>query len=150
MQKSDIIIEIVYSHSQNVPNAEAIIQQKITNLINQELLLVPGQTRQRTIKLWEIQAMFFRFQEYFIISVMVTSQVSLATLMLRLNKMHQICVMSGKLHLVQVDMRKSCETSHSFFHDPDFEHANFPLFTELYAVLGKKNTLFSVLTYHTK
>ncbi len=76
LQKSDIIIEIVHSHSQNVPNAEAIIEQKITNLINQELLLVPCQTRQRTIKLWEIKAMFFQCQEYLIISVMVTSQVS--------------------------------------------------------------------------
>ncbi len=70
--------------------------------------------------------------------------------MLRLNEMHQIGVMFGKLHLVQVDMRKSCETSHSFFHDQDFEHADFLLFTEPYAALGKKNTLFSVPTYHTK
>lgn len=64
--------------------------------------------------------------------------------------MHQIRVMSGKLHLVQAKMRKSRETSHSFFHDPDFEHANFLLFTEPYAALGEKNTPFSVPTYHTK
>ncbi len=70
--------------------------------------------------------------------------------MLRLNEMHLIRVMSGKLHLVQANMRKSSETSHSFFHDPDFQHANFLLFTEPYAALGKKNTLFSVPTYHTK
>ncbi len=71
-------------------------------------------------------------------------------LILRLNKMHQTRVMPGKLHLVQANMRKSRETSHSLFHDPDFEHANFLLLTEPYAALGEKNTPFPVATYHTK
>ncbi len=71
-------------------------------------------------------------------------------LILRSNEMHQTCVMPGKLHLFQANMSKSRESSHSFLHDPDFEHANFLLLTEPYAVLGEKNTPFSVPTYHTK
>ncbi len=71
-------------------------------------------------------------------------------LIFRLNEMHQTRVMPGKLHLVQANMRKSRETSHSFFHDLDFEHANFLLLTEPYSALGEKNTPFSVPTYHTK
>lgn len=47
-------------------------------------------------------------------------------------------------------MRKSCETTCSFFHVPDFEEASFLLLTEPYATLNSANLPESVPLYHTK
>lgn len=47
-------------------------------------------------------------------------------------------------------MRKSRKTTHSFFHDPDFEQASFLLLTEPYATLDAKNHLVSVPLFHTR
>ena len=47
-------------------------------------------------------------------------------------------------------MRKSHETTHSFFHDPDFEEASLLLLTEPYASLNSANLPVSVPLYHTK
>lgn len=47
-------------------------------------------------------------------------------------------------------MRKSRESTHSFFHDPDFERACLLLLTKLYGALNSAKLLESVLCYHTK
>ena len=52
--------------------------------------------------------------------------------------------MSGKLNTVQANIRKSRETMHSFFHDPDFEDASFLFLTEPYATLDVENHPLSV------
>lgn len=64
--------------------------------------------------------------------------------------MSQTHAMPNKFHLVQANMRKSRKTSYSFFHDLEFQHANFLQFTEPYAALNEKNTPVSVPAYHTK
>lgn len=58
--------------------------------------------------------------------------------------------MPGNLHIIQANMRKSRETTHSFFHDPDFEQASFLLFTDPYATLDIANSPMSLPLYHTK
>lgn len=58
--------------------------------------------------------------------------------------------MRGKLHIDQTNMRKWRETTHSFFHDPDFEEASLLLFTEPFASLDSENLPVSVPVYHTK
>lgn len=58
--------------------------------------------------------------------------------------------MSGKLHIIQANMRKSCESTRSFFHDPDFENVSLLLLTELYATFNLAKLPESVPLYHTK
>lgn len=47
-------------------------------------------------------------------------------------------------------MRKSRESTHSFFHDPDFVEASLLLLTEPYATLNSANSPESVPLYHTR
>lgn len=47
-------------------------------------------------------------------------------------------------------MRKSWETTHSFFHDPDFENASFLLLTESYISFNAKSHLLSVFLFYTR
>lgn len=47
-------------------------------------------------------------------------------------------------------MRKSRESTHSFFHDPDFEEACLLLLTKPYVALNSAKLLESVPCYHTK
>lgn len=58
-------------------------------------------------------------------------------------------MMSGKLYMIQANMRKFRETTHSFFHDPDSEQASLLLFTEPYAKLDVKSHPVSVVLFHT-
>ena len=55
--------------------------------------------------------------------------------------------MSGKIPFIQANMRKSHKTTHSFFHDPDFEQASLLLLTELYSILNTEGHPSSVPTY---
>ena len=57
--------------------------------------------------------------------------------------------MIGKLNIIEANMRKSRETTHSFFHDPDFEDASFLLLTEPYATLDAENHPLSVPLFHS-
>ncbi len=56
--------------------------------------------------------------------------------------------MRGKILFIQANMRKSHETTHSFFHDPDFKQASLLLLTEPYSILNTKGHPSSVPTYH--
>ncbi len=58
--------------------------------------------------------------------------------------------MLSNLYIVQANMRKSRETTHSFFHDPDFEQTSLILFTEPYASRDSTGLPASVLLYHTR
>ncbi len=53
---------------------------------------------------------------------------------------------------IQANMRKSRETTHSFFHDPDFKQASFLLLTEPYAILNDQGhpSSSSVPNYHSQ
>ena len=57
--------------------------------------------------------------------------------------------MGGKLLIIQANMRKSRKTTHSFFHDPDFERASLFLLTEPYATLNAENKSSSISYYHS-
>lgn len=62
----------------------------------------------------------------------------------------QKCLIPGNLHIIQANMRKLRETTHSFFHDPNFEQASFLLFTEPYVTLDIANSSTFLLLYYTK
>lgn len=58
--------------------------------------------------------------------------------------------MSSKLYMIQANIRKSQEATHSFCHNLDFELAYFLFLTESYTTLDGKNHSILIFFFYIK